>query len=240
MTRTRTASLCAAALLIASLQTTATATAMPAPTSVPRHEQRCTSIPGKPRGEAHQVMDVVREARRGLDLKEVLVRVTTGGRKAVTGAAFLTELYAHPFRQWTPRELVAHPLRHPLRHALRYRPGINWSCSHADFVLLGIALLEKITGTPLEQFLREHVMDPLDLREPRNGFTPEIPQPVLHAYDAERGLHEESPYGNPSWSTAPGAVLTGDIYGWVFQNNTAETITNRVPAALAPDRPLGG
>lgn len=34
---------------------------------------------------------------------------------------------------------------------------------------------------------------------------------MLHAFTSERGKYEESTYGNPSWTTAPGAVLTTDI-----------------------------
>ncbi|GGY25238.1 hypothetical protein GCM10010326_18780 [Streptomyces xanthochromogenes] len=276
MTRTRTAILCAAALVAATLQTTATSAS-------PRPEQRCASTEGRPRGEARRVMDIVRRAQRDLGLKAALVRVTVDGREVVTGAVgesmagvpatadmhfrvgsvgiaymgtvllqlvdehrvglddpvgrwlpdlphgdeitlrmladttsglhdyvsdpdFLKAVYARPFRQWTPADLLAFPLR----HSLWYRPGTNWSYSHANFLLLGLAL-EKITGTSLDHLLHERVMGPLHLTGTRNGFTPQIPEPVLHSYDAERGTYEESTYWNPSWSTTPGAVLTSDI-----------------------------
>ncbi|WP_336109740.1 serine hydrolase domain-containing protein [Streptomyces sp. PTD9-10] len=131
---------------------------------------------------------------------------TSGLHDYVTDPAFVKQLYADPFQHWTPQELVAFSLGHPLW----YDPGTGWSYSHANFVLLGRAL-EKITGTPLDTLLRQRVMDPLGLSETGNGFTPEIPAPVLHAYDDERGPYEDATYWDPSWTTAPGAVQTTDI-----------------------------
>jgi D-alanyl-D-alanine carboxypeptidase len=42
--------------------------------------------------------------------------------------------------------------------------------------------------------------------------TAEIPEPVLHAYDSERGTYEESTFWNPSWTLAEGAVMISDIH----------------------------
>ena len=131
---------------------------------------------------------------------------TSGLHDHVTDPVFIEKLYADPYRQWTPQELVGISTSHPLWYA----PGTDWSYSHADFVLLGAAL-EKITGTPLDRQLRERVLDPLDLTNTRNSFTPAIPPPVLHAHDDERGTYQDSTSWNPSWTTAPGAVLTSDI-----------------------------
>ncbi|MET7457854.1 serine hydrolase domain-containing protein [Streptomyces sp. NPDC005574] len=276
MTRTRTAVLCAAALLAATLQTTAA-------TAAPGSRDEACAATRHPGDQARQVLDIVREARRDLDLKAALVRVTVDGQEVVTGAVgesltdvpatpamhfragsvgiaylgtvllqlveehkvdldepvarwlpdlphadeitlrmlgdstsglhdyvtdpvFLKKLYADPWQHWTPEELVGISTRHPLW----YEPGTNWSYSHANFVLLGRAL-EEITGTPLERLLDERVIHPLGLRNTRDNNTALIPPPVLHAYDSERGLYEESTYFNPSWTTAPGAVLTTDI-----------------------------
>ncbi|OQR61673.1 serine hydrolase [Streptomyces maremycinicus] len=278
MTRTRTALLCAAALLASTVQTAAAATA-----DSPGHHDRACAATRNPQGRARQVLDLVRKARKELDLKAALVKVTIDGRELVTGAVgesmtdvpatpamhfrtgsvgiafmgtvllqlveegrvklddpvsrwlpdlphgdtitlrmlgdstsglhdyvtdpvFLKKLYADPWQHWTPEEVVGISLSHPLW----YEPGTNWSYSHANFVLLGRAL-EKISGTPLEHLLRQRVLKPLDLRNTRSNDTAVIPRPVLHAYDEERGTYEESTYFNPSWTTAPGAVLTQDI-----------------------------
>ncbi|MFF5920474.1 serine hydrolase domain-containing protein [Streptomyces flavochromogenes] len=136
----------------------------------------------------------------------MLAASTTGLVDYVTAAGFGESVYANPFRQWTARELVAISTSRPRW----YEPGTNWSYSHANFVLLGTAL-EKITGTRLDVLLRHEVLRPLGLRETRNSFTPEIPEPVLHAFTADRGTYEESTFWNPSWTTAPGAVQTTDI-----------------------------
>ncbi|MDR6977901.1 CubicO group peptidase (beta-lactamase class C family) [Streptomyces sp. 3330] len=277
MTRTRTALLCAAALLASTVQTAAAAT------TVPDHQDRACEATRHPRGQAREVLALVRAARKELGLKAALVKVTVGGRELVTGAdgesltdvpatpamhfrtgsvgiafmgtvllqlvqehkahlddpvsrwlpdlphgdkitlrmlgdstsglhdyvtdpVFLKKLYADPWQHWAPEEVVGISLSHPLW----YRPGTNWSYSHANFVLLGRAL-EKISGTPLDRLLRQRVMKPLKLRNTRNNDTALIPPPVLHAYDDERGTYEESTYFNPSWTTAPGAVLTQDI-----------------------------
>ncbi|WP_406197512.1 beta-lactamase family protein [Kitasatospora sp. NBC_01560] len=131
---------------------------------------------------------------------------TSGLADYVTDPGFLADYNADPFRQWTPGELVGISAAHPLWYA----PGTNWSYSHANFQLLGAAL-EKITGTPLDELLEQRVMGPLGLRDTRDGGTPDIPTPVLHSFTAERGTYEESTFWNPSWTTAPGAVLTTHI-----------------------------
>ncbi|WP_406064244.1 beta-lactamase family protein [Streptomyces sp. NBC_01077] len=136
----------------------------------------------------------------------MLAASTTGLVDYVTTPGFGETVSANPFRQWTARELVAISTG----RQRWYEPGTNWSYSHANFVLLGAAL-EKITGTRLDVLLKRQVLGPLGLRETRNSFTPDIPEPVLHAFTADRGTYEESTFWNPSWTTAPGAVQTTDI-----------------------------
>ncbi|MGW6978278.1 serine hydrolase domain-containing protein [Streptomyces sp. NPDC054932] len=131
---------------------------------------------------------------------------TSGLRDYVPDPKFLAALYADPFRQWTADELVAISAAHPLL----YKPGTSWSYSHANFVLLGEAL-EKISGKPLAEVLEQQITGPSGLDNTRNSFTPEIQTPVLHSFDAERGKYEESTFWNPSWTTAPGAVLATHI-----------------------------
>ncbi|MFI8520226.1 serine hydrolase domain-containing protein [Streptomyces sp. NPDC085481] len=136
----------------------------------------------------------------------MLATNTTGLHDYVTDPAFGAELEAHPFRHWTPQDLLAFPFS----HSFWYEPGTNWSYSHANYLLLEEAL-EKITGTRIDEFLEQRVWGPLGLRDTQNNFTPDIPSPVLHAFTSDRGLYEESTFWNPSWTTGPGAVITTHI-----------------------------
>ncbi|MFI8964937.1 serine hydrolase domain-containing protein [Streptomyces sp. NPDC053493] len=168
------------------------------------------------------LLRLVEQGRVGLDdtverwlpnvprAREITLRMlannTSGLHDYVTDPKFDAELEAHPFRAWTPDELLAYPFSHDFW----YTPGTNWSYSHANYLLLERAL-ERITGQRIDKLVEEQVTGPLGLRNTRNAFTPEIPRPVLHAFTSERGPYEESTYWNPSWTTGPGAVITSDV-----------------------------
>ncbi|WP_052434045.1 serine hydrolase domain-containing protein [Streptacidiphilus melanogenes] len=136
----------------------------------------------------------------------MLATTTSGFRDYVTDPRFLAVLEAKPFKHWTPAEL----LHYANPRVLLYKPGTNFSYSHANFLLLGEAL-ERITHTRLDHLLEQRIYRPLGLRATSNSYTPDIPRPVLHAFTAERGEYEESTFWNPSWTTAPGAVINQNI-----------------------------
>ncbi|POH73525.1 serine hydrolase domain-containing protein [Arthrobacter glacialis] len=145
-----------------------------------------------------------------------LVQMTSGYEDYVPDDEFEKAFYADPFRSWTPEELQAFGTSKPLI----YEPGTNWNYAHTNYVLLGLAL-EKIAEMPLDELLQEKILTPLGLTGTRSSDTPEIPEPVLHAYTGERrdplGLPatanfiEDSSFWNPSWTLARGAVQTTTI-----------------------------
>ena len=136
----------------------------------------------------------------------MLADTTSGFHDYVTAPAFGKELEAHPFKHWTPREILSYADLHDLL----YKPGTNFSYSHANFLLLGEAL-EHITHTRLDRLLEQRIYRPLGLHATSNNYTPAMPPPVLHAFTSERGKYEESTFWNPSWTTAPGAVINMNI-----------------------------
>ena len=147
-----------------------------------------------------------------------LAQMTAGYPDYVIGNdQFANELYANPFRQWTTQEILAQVSARPLL----YDPGTNWNYAHTDYVLLGLAL-EKATGEDMPTLLQNEVLGPLGLKATANSDTPEIPQPVLHAFSSERRqalkipagtpFYEESTYWNPSWTITHGAIQTTNIY----------------------------
>src|SRR5215216_6312476 len=146
----------------------------------------------------------------------MLANMTAGYPDYVQNPKLAQELYADPFHQWTPQELIALGPSTPRVFA----PGTNWDYSHTDYVILGQAL-EKITGQPLDVALQERVLGPMGLRNTVAWSTPEITAPVLHAFTSERRqtldipagtrFYEESTYWNPSWTLAKGAIQTSEI-----------------------------
>ncbi|MDT5140410.1 MAG: hypothetical protein QOD58_4672 [Mycobacterium sp.] len=147
-----------------------------------------------------------------------LAQMTSGYPDYVIGNdAFINVLYANPFRQWTTQEILAQISSRPLL----YEPGTNWNYAHTNYVLLGLAL-EKATNTDMPSLIQTKVLAPLGLTATANSETPEIPQPVLHAFSSERraflkipaevGFYEESTYWNPSWTITHGAIQTTNIY----------------------------
>ena len=146
----------------------------------------------------------------------MLTNMTAGYPDFVQNATLVQGLYENPFRQWTPQEQIDIGLSTPRVFA----PGANWAYSHTNYVILGQAL-EKITGTPLDTLMQEQVLDPMGLRNTVGWATPQISEPVLHAFSSERRqqlgipagtrFYEESTYWNPSWTLAQGAIETTDI-----------------------------
>jgi CubicO group peptidase (beta-lactamase class C family) len=145
-----------------------------------------------------------------------LAQMTSGYADYVYQPETSLAVYRDPFRQWTPEELMQIGVSKPMEFA----PGANWGYSHANYVILG-RVLEKITGMPLVDAIRQYVLEPMGLKQTGALTTPEIPQPVLHAFSSERRdvlgvkpgvpFYEEATFWNPSWTTAEGAVETTDI-----------------------------
>jgi CubicO group peptidase (beta-lactamase class C family) len=147
---------------------------------------------------------------------ENLANMTSGYADYVYEPEVLVGNNLDPFRQWTPEELIQIGTSKPMM----FEPGTNWGYSHTNYVILG-RVLEKITGRSLAEGMQKYIIGPMGLRQTRGSDTPQIPDPVLHAFSSERRLdlgvpagspfYEESTFWNPSWTTAKGAVQTTDI-----------------------------
>ena len=147
----------------------------------------------------------------------MLANMTAGYPDYVPDEQFTRDLYADPFRQWTPEELIAVGIARPRLFA----PGTNWDYAHTNYVILGRAI-ERATGRPMVDLLQERVLGPLGLTNTANSFTAAIPEPVLHAFSSERReflgippgarFYEESTFWNPSWTITHGAIQTTNIY----------------------------
>lgn len=136
----------------------------------------------------------------------MLAQMTSGYPDHVANADFVDALVADPFQNWSQDELIAFSLASD--HV--FEPGSNWDYSHAGYVILG-QVLAKATGKSLAALMDELILVPLGLENTHSEQTPYIPEPVLHAFTAERGIWEDSTFWNPSWTLPAGAVQTTDI-----------------------------
>ena len=152
----------------------------------------------------------------------------------------LLPLYDDPFRHWYAEELVEIGLGQPML----CEPGECWSYAHTNFVILGL-VMEQATGRRLDELIEEGILIPLALSGTRSEETAIIPEPVLHAFDAERGAYEESTFWNPSWTLARGAIMTTNIAdvltsaeaigeGWLLSPESHAAQLEPLTAGLAP------
>jgi D-alanyl-D-alanine carboxypeptidase len=137
----------------------------------------------------------------------MLANCTSGYADYVAAKSFVDALYKDPFRAWTTEEQLDYVTDKPLL----YEPGTNWSYAHTNFVRLG-EVLTAVTGKPVDELIRERVVEPLDMQGTQSHQTAVIPEPVLHAYTKERGTYEESTFWDPSWTLAKGSMMITDIY----------------------------
>jgi CubicO group peptidase (beta-lactamase class C family) len=146
----------------------------------------------------------------------MLAGMTAGYHDYALDPLFADKLFANPFGAIT----ASHQLRLALDAPQQFTPGTNWSYSHSNYVILGLAL-EKITRQPLNVALSRMVLRPLGLRNTAASQTATIPPPVLHAFSPERKsflgiapstpFEEDTSFWNPAWTIARGAVETTDI-----------------------------
>ncbi|MGZ6637690.1 MAG: serine hydrolase domain-containing protein [Solirubrobacteraceae bacterium] len=146
----------------------------------------------------------------------MLAGMTAGYHDYALDPLFADKLFANPFGVITTSD----QLRLALDAPQQFTPGTNWSYSHSNYVILGLAL-EKITKQPLNVALSRMVLRPLGLRNTVASQTATIPPPVLHAFSPERKsllgiapsrpFEEDTSFWNPAWTIARGAVETTDI-----------------------------
>lgn len=126
---------------------------------------------------------------------------------------FVQTFLANPQQVFTPRQLLGYGFKHPANFA----PGAAFEYSNTNTVLLGV-VIEKVSGQPLDVFLKQQVMDPAGLG--RTVFPTDAAFPEPHA----RGYTDQTPDGtvadatdwNPSWAWAAGAMISDlpDLQTW--------------------------
>ncbi len=135
---------------------------------------------------------------------------TSGLFNYIENPDFQGAVLADPTRSWSPRELVAFATAHPPL----FPPGTGWSYSNTNYVLLGL-VVEAVTGTPIEQQLRERIFEPLGLDATSFPSRTAIDGDYAHGYIGPATL--PMPAGtlvditsllSPTWLWAAGGIVS--------------------------------
>ncbi|GIF45646.1 D-alanyl-D-alanine carboxypeptidase [Asanoa ferruginea] len=142
----------------------------------------------------------------------MLASSTSGISDYVTNPTFLKQFYANPFTGFTSDQLFALANERPPL----FEPGTNLAYAHSDLVVLG-EVLQRATGKPLGDLLRERVLGPLAMRDSEVVLTSQIGEPFLHGYTNERGFFEDSSFWNPTAFLHSGNMTTtvADVATWI-------------------------
>jgi len=108
------------------------------------------------------------------------------------------------YRHREPRELVAIATAKPLD----FEPGTKWSYSNTNYVVAGM-LVEKITGRPYADAVRQRVIQPLRLRDTSvPGDRVDVPGPHAHGYYRVGDRVVDVTRINPSVAWAAGEIIS--------------------------------
>ncbi|ORM36461.1 serine hydrolase domain-containing protein [Williamsia sp. 1135] len=162
----------------------------------------------------------------------MLANSTSGISDYVTNPEFLKIFYENPMKGFTAQEILdLANARPPL-----FEPGTNFAYSHSDLCLLGL-VLEKASGKPLGDLLKERIFTPLGMNASTVMLTPQMSEPILHGYTNERGMFEDSAFWNPTAFLNSGNTnsTVSDIARWVRALATGEVLSdNAFKEMMAP------
>ncbi|MFE1560616.1 serine hydrolase domain-containing protein [Streptomyces sp. NPDC058734] len=143
--------------------------------------------------------------------------------------AFDKTLTTEGTRPFTPQQLLAYSFKHPVNFA----PNARFEYSNTNLILLGL-VIEKVTGQPLQQVLKQQVIDPAGLHHTLFPTNAAFPSPHAQGYtdqSATGGIVNATDW-NPSWAWAAGAMISDleDLRSWA---KTLATGTLLKPATQA-------
>ncbi len=101
-----------------------------------------------------------------------------------------------------PDSLLALAFRYPLK----FKPGTSYEYCNTNIVLLGL-LIERVTGKPAWEVIREKVVDPLHLTNTYWGGPFFLQTPYSHGYTTIESLVDATNF-NPSWGYTAGAMVS--------------------------------
>ena len=127
--------------------------------------------------------------------------------------AFGKAITGDPRRHYAPQDLLGWAFAEPAA----FPPGQRYQYSNTNTILLGL-LVEKISGQPLGDYLRDHVLAPLGLWHTTFPSGAEFPDPHAQGYTqfGDDGTTVVATNWNPSFAWSAGAMIStlADLHTW--------------------------
>jgi len=98
---------------------------------------------------------------------------------------------------------------------LEFEPGTKWNYNNSGYFLLG-AIVERVTGKPYEQVLKERILDPVGMKDTGYDHYETILAKRASGYEKRPGGYVNAPYLDMSLPYAAGSLYStvGDLYLW--------------------------
>ena len=98
---------------------------------------------------------------------------------------------------------------------LEFEPGTKWAYNNSGYFLLG-AIVERVTGKPYEQALKERILDPVGMKDTGYDHHETILAKRASGYEKRPGGYVNAPYLDMSLPYAAGSLYStvGDLYLW--------------------------
>ena len=106
-----------------------------------------------------------------------LARMQSGLFNYFDDQRFLESLFANPYQEWSPDQLLQIAFRHPPNFA----PGTDFEYNNTNLVLLGL-VVEKVAGQPLASYVQQRVLKPLHLDHTAFPGGNRLPDPHTQGY----------------------------------------------------------
>ncbi|MFI5799740.1 serine hydrolase domain-containing protein [Streptomyces sp. NPDC051677] len=118
---------------------------------------------------------------------------------------FYKALTTDPDRPFTPQQLLDYSFKHPVL----FQPGEKFYYCNTNLILLGL-VVEEMSGSHLNDYIHEHILDPAGLKDTLFPTGNEFPTPHSQGYTNQTatGQIEDSADWNPSWGWAAGAMIS--------------------------------
>lgn len=170
-----------------------------------------------------------------------LARMQSGLFNFSASTAFQQALVADPRRPFTPQQLLGYAFAEPNV----FPPGEGFLYCNTNTVLLGL-VVEKLSGQPLHDYIRDHILTPLGMSHTNFPTTNAFPEPHAQGYTdtTANGSETTATDWDPSWAWAAGAMIStlDDMRIWApalatGKLLTAQMQTERLQTVGAPGMP---